>query len=419
VSRILLAGGIAFLLLVLLRRPPASQHPTIELVELGIGVILGIELVARIVVPYRPEAPAPTVPIPALAAVSLAALGAWLAVRFVDLRAGSRGVEWRSRIPLIGLGTIGAILVASLAARFVIVAWDVEPGFDVHLLQDAAGRAILAGQNPYTVPTVYHSGYPYWPLSAVLAAAGLLVGDARWGLLAADAATIAAFVVIARNVGAPARVGALAAALLLWNVSGLYMTWQSLPEPAVIAFGAIAVALLTRPGTRGLLAGVALGLAVAVKQLGLGLLPFLLWSRHPRQRVAFVVAGVVSAAITLAFLLLAPDEFLRGTISSHLVEPARDYAINLLDPLPGIVPRLNVPLVVTGIVALGVGLLVRLRWPDAIDGWLASTIALLTVAFALIGISFLNYYQIPLALLLLLVLVPDGWNPAARAPRAA
>jgi len=30
------------------------------------------------------------------------------------------------------------------------------------------------------------------------------------------------------------------------------------------------------------------------------------------------------------------------------------------------------------------------------------------VAFALIGISFLNYYQIPLALILVLVLLPES-----------
>jgi hypothetical protein len=93
-----------------------------------------------------------------------------------------------------------------------------------------------------------------------------------------------------------------------------------------------------------------------------------------------------------------------------MIEPARDYAVNLLDPLPGVVPRLNVPLVVTGILALGAGLAVRLRWPDSIDGWLAGSAALLTVAFCLIGISFVNYYQIPLALLLILIMVPDGWK---------
>ncbi len=421
ISRILLAGGIAFLLYVLLRRPAPSVRPTFELIEVGIGVILALELAARIVTRYRPESPEPTIPIPALAAVALAALGVWFVVRMADLRGrglGPSGPGLPSPTTLIGAGALSVVLVAALAARWVIVAWDVEPGFDVHLIQEAAGRAILAGQNPY-LTYVYDSGYPYWPLSALMAAAGLVIGDARWGLLVADAITIAAFVAIARNVGAPGRFGAVAAALLLWNVSGLYMTWQSLPEPAVIAFGAVGIALLTRPRPRGVLAGIALGLAVATKQLGLGMLVFLPLSRHRAQRSAFAVATVVSGLIVVAFLALAPAAFLEGSVSSHLVEPSRDYAINLLDPLPGVIPRLNVPIVITGVVSIAMGVAVRLRWPDAIDGWLAGTIALLTVAFALIGISFLNYYQIPLALLLILVMVPDGWTVESRSPRAA
>jgi uncharacterized membrane protein len=192
------------------------------------------------------------------------------------------------------------------------------------------------------------------------------------------------------------------------------MTWQSLPEPAVIAFAALGVAAITRNGNRGRLAGVALGLAVATKQLGLGLIPLLPLTRDRHRWMTFLVAGAVSAAILLPFLALNPSAFLLGSVSSHVVEPARDYAVNLLDPLPGVLPRLNVPLVVTGLLALGLGLLVRLRWPDAIDGWLAGSVILLTVAFSFIGISFVNYYQIPLALLLVLIMVPDGFVPEPR-----
>jgi hypothetical protein len=405
ISRILLAGGIALLLFVLLHRPGPSEQPTLALVELGIGLVLALELVARIAVPFRPEPPAPTIPIPALAGLALVALVGWFATR-------------RSPNPWLGAASLAVVIGTALVARAAIVAWDVEPGFDVHLIQQAAGQAILAGQNPY-LTHIYDSGYPYWPLSALLAAGGLVFGDARWGLLLADAVTVGAFVITARNVGAPGRLGAIAAALLLWNASGLYMTWQSLPEPVVIAFAAIGVAVLTSARPRGILAGLAFGLAVATKQLGLGLLAFLPLSRNRRQRTAFGVASLVSAAFILPFLALAPAAFIEGSVASHLVEPARDYAINLLDPLPGVIPRFTVPIVITGIVALGMALAVRLRWPDAVDGWLAATIALLTVAFALIGISFLNYYQIPLALLLLLVMVPDGWTVESRPPRAA
>jgi hypothetical protein len=410
ISRILLAAGIAFLLFVLLRRPAASERPSLHAIEVGLAALLAVELAAHVVVAYRPEAPAPSIPIPALALASVFALLLWHAPRLgLDRLRG-----W----------SIGFVVAAGLAARFLIIAFDVEPGFDVHLIQQVGGEAILAGSNPYLADTAYYAGYPYWPLSAVLAAGGLVFGDARWGLLVADAVTLVAFVVTARNVGLPGRLGALAAALLLWSSSGFYMTWQSLPEPAVIALAAVGVALLTRVRARGLLAGVAFGLAIGVKQLGLGMLPFLPLTRDRGRWVAFAAASGVSGAIVLAFLAWSPEAFLTGTVSSHLVEPARDYAVNLLDPLPGVIPRLNVPFVVTAILALGVGLAVRLRWPDSIDGWLAATIALFTIAFALIGISFVNYYQIPLALLLLLVLIPDGWTTDDRttepgAPRAA
>jgi len=402
VSRVLLAAGLLLLIYVLVRRAPSRQ--TLSWGDLAgvMAAILALELVARVVSPYRAELPAPTIPVPALAAIALVAVAGW----FAAVRLGR---------PAVAAAALGVVLLASLAARFTIVAWDIEPGFDVHLIQQVAGQALLHGQNPY-LTHVYAPGYPYWPLSAVLAAGGLLFGDARWGLLLGDALTVVGFVAIARNVGAGAMLGALAAAVLLWNPSGLYMTWQSLPEPMVIGLAAIGIAWLTAPRPRVALAGVAFGLSIATKQLALGLMPFLPLSRDRGRWTSFGVAAAVSGTIVAAFLLLDPSAFLGGSVGAHLVEPGRDFAVNLLDPLPGVIPRLNVPLVVTGIIALGVGLIVRLRWPDAIDGWLASSAALLTVAFSLIGISFVNYYQIPLALLLILVMVPDGWTPAPRVP---
>src|SRR5213593_564562 len=83
ISRIALAGGIALLLFVLLRRPADSARPRLERVEIALGVVLALELVARIGIPYRPEPPTPAVPIPALAGLALAALIGWLVARVV------------------------------------------------------------------------------------------------------------------------------------------------------------------------------------------------------------------------------------------------------------------------------------------------------------------------------------------------
>jgi hypothetical protein len=406
VSRVLLASGIGLLLYVLIRRPAAPAGTTAESVEFGLGLLLAVSLVAHLAAPYRPEEPPPTVPVASLALVALAALAVWGLSRLANRRRGAQGDGQPRSGPRVAVLALAVIVGAGLLARFGIVAWDIKPGFDIYFIQEAAGRAVLAGQDPY-LTHVYHSGYPYWPLSAVLAAGGLALGDARWSLLLADAATVIAFAAIARNVNLPGRIGALAGALLLWNSAGLFITWQSMTEPLVITFTTIAIALLTRPRPRGVLAGIAFGLAIATKQFAVGFVPLLLVSRNRHQRAAFAAAVLTGGLILALFLARSPAAFLEGSVASHLAEPSREYAFNLLDPLPGIVPPIQLPFVVTGIVALATALIVRLRWPDAVDGWIAGTIALSIVAFALIGISFFNYYQIPLALILVLVLLPE------------
>jgi hypothetical protein len=406
VSRVLLAGGIALLLYVLIRRPPTGA-PRAQSVELGLGVLLGISLLARVAVPYRPELPAPTVPIAGLALVALAALAVWGASWLANRARTEAGDHARFTDPRIAVLALAIIVAAGLAARFVIVAWDMKPGFDIYPIQEAAGNAVLAGQNPY-LTHVYHSGYPYWPLSAVLAAAGLVVGDTRWSLLLADAVTVTAFVAIARNVGLPGRIGAIAGALFLWDSAGLYITWQSMTEPLVIAFTMCGIALLTARRPRGILAGIGFGLALATKQIAVGLVAMLLLTRQRQQQLAGVTAVVVAGLILLPFLARSPEAFVEGSIASHLAEQSRAYALNLLDPLPGIVPPIQLPFVITAIVALTAALIVRRRWGDGVDGSIAATIALGVVAFALIEISFVNYYQIPLALMLVLALLPEG-----------
>ena len=252
VSRILLAAGLLFLLYVTVA-PPVSG-PAADRRD-GRGRVRGAPRAGA-----RGARPLPVPPGAARAAdIAMQALALLCAVwppagsevcgrrlRGVSPTRSNRRPSW----------SIGFVVVTAIAARVPIIANDVEPGFDVHLIQEAAGQAPCSRlQNPYSVPTVYYSGYPYWPLSALMAAGGLLFGDARWGLPVADAVTVVAFVVIARNVGAPARLGALAAALLLWNSSGLYITWQSLPEPMVIALAAVGIAILTWPTTRKTVAG--------------------------------------------------------------------------------------------------------------------------------------------------------------------
>ena len=417
-SRITLIGGFLVVFMTLLRRPSPRLRPiSWGALEAGFVVLIGLEIVPRLLGPYRHDGP-PAEP----TQIWLLVPGVLAIVGLGLVALGRRSMGW-----LAGAGVTLAGGMA-IAARVLIVGFDVEPTFDVHLIQEAAGDALLAGQNPY-LTHVYYAGYPYWPLSAVVAALGQLVGDARWSLVVADAAIPFVLALVARNMGLPARVGALAGVLYLWSASGLYVIWQGLPEPALIAFVCVAIAFATSPrvrmagasvagGSRANLAGAALGLAIGVKQLALGLLPMLLITRSRDLRHTFLAAAVTSGAIVLAFLALDPEAFIRGSVLSHLVEPAREYAVNLLDPLPGIVPRFTVPFVITAALALTLGTAVRLRWPDNVAGWLAGSVGVLMVVFGLTGISFVNYYQIPLTLLLALTLLPTGEEAPAVAAAA-
>ena len=194
-------------------------------------------------------------------------------------------------IVLIGLG-IGAVLTAirrdlpamtaalvvavavGIVFRVVIVASDTPPFFDVFYIQEAAGDALLSGIDPY-LTQVWVNGYLYLPVAAIAAAAGELIGDARWASVAGDLMVIAALPLFARRVGASTRAGLALAAVWAWWAAGFYIIWQGFPEPILIGFAALAAAALAGERPRTVLGGVLVGLAAATKQFGLGLIPFL------------------------------------------------------------------------------------------------------------------------------------------------
>ena len=134
-----------------------------------------------------------------------------------------------------------------------------------------------------------------------------------------------------------------------------------------------------------------LGLAAATKQFGLGLFPVLIlpWRAG---RTALVVGVVTWLILVVPFALWHTPQFLEGTFLSHLAEPGREYALNILN-WPGI--NLDVPTWV----ALGAGLLAgaatTTRYAGPATRWVAGSAALLFVAFVLIRIAFVDYYAIP------------------------
>lgn len=381
-------------------RPPAAGASALEWT---LGIVLLGHVLLRLGVPYRVDAPPPEVSIAPVAGLALITFG------LVAL-----GARFR-RPGLIAAG-LAVVTLLGLAGRAMLVN-EVPATFDVHLIQAAAGEALLDGRNPY--PTfVWPDGFPYLPVAAVAGAFGRVLGSDAWPTVAADAVTALALVLLGRMGGQP-RLGLLAAAVWAWLAGSWYMTWQAFPEPVLIAPVALATVVLARrpagatvtPGRTAVVAGILLGVAVAVKQFGFGLLPFL-WFGPRGHRVAFGVSLAVAAAIIVPFALLDLEVFLNGAVLSHLTEPPRAFALNLVNH-PFALPKPVVPVALAVAIGFGFGWLVARPWRDPQVRWLAGSSGLLFGMFLVNPLSFVNYYQIVLATLLLLVAHP-GARPAGQ-----
>jgi Glycosyltransferase family 87 len=391
-SRLLLIAGIVLFGYVAIRGGAPGTRRIDELAALVIAVHCAIFLVF----PFRAD-PGPPPPsdlyriFPALALIGLGVGGALIAA------GRGRGAMTAALVTAVVIG---------IAFRVVIVATDAPPFFDVFYIQEAAGGALLSGIDPY-LTRVWINGYLYLPLAAIAAAAGELFGDARWASVAGDLMVVAALVLFSRRIGASARSGLAMAAVWVWWAAGLYIVWQGFPEPILIGFAALAAAALAGPAPRTVLAGVLVGLAAATKQFGLGLIPFLPLGRGGWKAV--VAAGVTWLIVVVPFALWHPDRFFEGALFSLVREPARDYAFNVLN-WPGV--SIDPPLVLVFVVSLAFGWACQRRQDSPVGAWLAGSVGLFLVAFALNRIAFVNYFAIPMALMLFLILAYASPRPA-------
>ena len=167
-------------------------EPVVSLVIAHLGM--------RVFVPFRAELPAPATVCQILALAAMIILAAGV---LMDRICESN--RW-TRVAL------AFVIVAGLSARGVIILIDIDPPFDVPLIQEAAAAALRSGSDPY-LTHVYDGGYPYLPVSAVAALLGTFAGDARYAVSVGDALTALGIIVAARRWSALPRLGEATAAL--------------------------------------------------------------------------------------------------------------------------------------------------------------------------------------------------------------
>jgi hypothetical protein len=319
--------------------------------------------------------------------------------------------------PWLGRGRPAAIalFVALYFAAGVWLLRHAPPATDVFNFQRGALEALRHGRDPYSIKfrNIYHPyegfyppgmvvrgvlqfGYPYPPLTLLLAGAALPFGDIRYAHLAALALGGGALASMQRG-----RLGPLAAGLLLFSPRFGLLLQMSWTEPFVILLLILTV-LCARRAPR--LVPLALGLLLASKQYLVLIAPaaILLVPEGPDLRKTarlLLVASGVAAAVTLPLALWDLPAFVRSAVLLHLRQPLRMDSLSFAIA----VGRAGGPRAVVSWSALLLGpaalALALWRAPRTPAGFAAATAFVFLVFFAWSQQAFCNYYFLPMAAL--------------------
>lgn len=290
-----------------------------------------------------------------------------------------------------------------------------KPGIDVVLFQQESARALLQGLDPYamrfsdpyppkasaifygpgvSVGGVLQFGFPYMPISLLLAIPAFLAGDIRYTSLAA---MLVSAWLIAR--AQPSRGAYLGGTLLALSAAMPQMLYQGWIESTVVLCVAVVWFCQCRMPK---LVPYATGLLFVSKQYMIIAAPVvLLLARNPRDLATLsgfgIRAGLAGAAITLPFVLRDPSAFMASAVWLQFRQPVRADALSFLvwaapdHPLGWLWLAFVAPMIAWGVI-----LLRNHRRPVSFPLALALTMLLF---FSLNKQAFLNYYYLVLGCL--------------------
>ena len=226
---------------------------------------------------------------------------------------------------------VAVLLAVFVALGLWLIANSPLPNIDVWHVQQRAGDLLLHGANPYAAdyPNIYpdlkfyepsivpgnriHS-FNYLPLTLLFDAAGRLFGDVRYAMLAAMAATALLGVALGRGLGLPrGHPAELAAFAALFHPRILYLLEAAWTEP-VLAVSAAACALAVARPAAARARPFAVAAVASAKQFGV-LMTLPLWRAGRVRTRDLALGGLLTAALIAPFFLLAPRDFLWGTVT--------------------------------------------------------------------------------------------------------
>lgn len=313
------------------------------------------------------------------------------------------------------------VLVALLAALGVLLAcWLTLPArIDVAVFQEVASSRLLDGVNPYAFgyPDVYdpaesaqvyapglsvdgtlQAGFPYPPMSLLLATGGALFGDIRIAHALAVLGAVALLATLAPGSWS-SRVGA---ATLATSPLVAHVVRQGWTEPFVI----VALVGVFWTWRRGLAPALALGAFLSIKQYAVVVLPVILglvpWPSPLRTRLRLGAGAALLAMISaVPFLVMSSSEFFYSVGLWQFAQPFRTDAMSLpsvLSVWTGPPPSWALLLATATATALATLVVLRARprgWGQAALG-----VAIVMIVFLLTGKqAFTNYYTFALGAL--------------------
>lgn len=302
------------------------------------------------------------------------------------------------------------VVVGGLAATVLVTGsmtlgeWNSPVGFDVYRSHQAAGDALLAGENPYGDAVQTPNGSPHAPEGSmiigysyppvVLASYGLLsvLFDPR---VVSAVAWLGVLVWLAkRAIGRRESDLALSVFVLVATAPVWPVVWfASWTEPLSLALLWLALILWSR---RPVLSAVLLGLALASKQYFVFLAPLLLLHREEGQhRRAFIAFGTAGLTI-LPALIIDPGAYVTATINNLADIGFRPDT----QSLSGLLAESGIDFQVPLLVWIGLGLFVSAllgRWSHHRDDLAILSALGLSFVF-LAGQAFPNYWFLMMGL---------------------
>jgi hypothetical protein len=315
---------------------------------------------------------------------------------------------------LLGIGVAGgraarsAVVPILLAIHVTLALWTVNasrpPRIDVYFWHVEAFRALANHADPYaiTMPNIYGStqwyapglatydrvlvGYPYPPLSLLLAWVGNFFGDYRYTNVLAT--TLAgAFMAYAR----PGPLSVLAASVFWFSPRLLFVLEQGWTEPQVVLLLSFCTFAACRAPR---LLPLALGLLLAVKQYTVFVLPLAFLLQRQRSARAYVTlsfkAGLIALVVTLPWVVWNAHAFFDSVIAFQAKQPFRPDALSYLawaaekgKKLP---PSMSFLMLVPAMA------LVLMRAPRTPSGFAGAAALVYLSFFAFAKQAFCNYY---------------------------